>query len=72
MVGKEDKRRTVVGKEDKYTSSLGLRKNEDTELKRRTVLLKGGRLATLLLGASFTVAVIRLFATQRKPIYHNH
>ena len=47
MVKKEDKRRTVVEKEDKYTSSLGLRKKEDTELKRRTVLLKGGRLATL-------------------------
>ena len=47
MVKKEDKRRTVVEKEDKYTSSLGLRKKEDTELKRRTVLLKGGCLATL-------------------------
>ena len=38
MVGKEDKRRTVVEKEDKYTSSLGLRRTEDKVLKRRTVL----------------------------------
>ena len=40
---------SLVGKEDKYTSSLGLRRMEDKVLKRRTVLPKGGRLATLVL-----------------------